>query len=617
MPIDLEDVARQLDKLERRFRDDIEEEARLYLPESLGARQRDFFRIGERIAQAARDEQPIRLVVAGGFSTGKSSVINSLIGEALIPTGPEPMTLAPSYFRYGESVEIAIEFTDGPPETISLEQFQTIKHTAAGDLPDRYRDIKMIHFQYPYPKLARVHIIDTPGFGTATARDDDQRTLDVIQTHADVVLWVFDANVVAKQSELEQIRQIEQTLRAGGNLGADDLQRNVRLVGLVNRTDAKGRLESDTVRDIVAHVRSESGIAQVFPYSALQVLALRGQDESADMVRELLPVLAEMGRATVTREVVKEGSRQVTVLHVMDSDGIERYQRRYQDLTAWAGPLQELEACVDEVRVEAHALLAEGIDRDLRALRQILHADVTVIEARAIEEADRYLAVLVDFEAFLHISKDRAREEIKESRTGFAQACITTLVSMVIDVSTEKGYIWNSRKLTIRHPDEKSLNYRLMQYVDVASAKNVITGNLLDFMAREAAKSPLRHPGLRGMSGLFWSIIAQACPHVNDKVDIAVQATLDVAIHDLLGELKRLDGNEVPGERPDANAKSDFAREACERVDFVAVHDWLTKVSDGFHESLLVQIADHRRQVGAIHNDITARAQRTRDEISR
>jgi ribosome biogenesis GTPase A len=65
--------------------------------------ERRSLQLGELSSQVADDR--FRLIFVGGFDAGKSTLINALLGEKLLPTGHAPLTSAVTVIRYGRSAE--------------------------------------------------------------------------------------------------------------------------------------------------------------------------------------------------------------------------------------------------------------------------------------------------------------------------------------------------------------------------------------------------------------------------------------------------------------------------------------------------------------------------------
>lgn len=259
----------------------------------------DFHKLSDKISILKRTKDklfskklPITIVVTGEFNSGKSYVINSLIGERLIPTGTEPMTLAPSIFRYNDELRISIETNDGKNIEISKEEFSEIKHTNKSGKID-FKNIKMIHFEYNYPKLAQIHIIDTPGFNTSTQKDDDEKTMEIIKNYADVVLWVFNANHgTSKDSEktlLNSIRSLflqkEKSIKTKNDFKKLSENINVPIIALLNQIDVKGTPDSLEVQRILNDIKKETSIETIIPYSAEKTLVNKEKSLEIDLLK--------------------------------------------------------------------------------------------------------------------------------------------------------------------------------------------------------------------------------------------------------------------------------------------------------------------------------------------
>lgn len=117
------------------------------------------------------------LVVAGEFNSGKSSFINALLGEHVLPEGATPTTDRINILKYGDS----------PSE----------------DLLESY----LLERTHPSPLLQEISIVDTPGTN-AVIRRHEELTRDFIP-RSDLVLFITSADRPFTESErvfLEQIK---------------------------------------------------------------------------------------------------------------------------------------------------------------------------------------------------------------------------------------------------------------------------------------------------------------------------------------------------------------------------------------------------------------------------
>ena len=76
----------------------------------------------QRIATTITASDFIDVAVVGQFKAGKSSFINSLLGEQVIPTGFLPVTSVITRVRYGKHLEVILKHQNGQSETIPPEK---------------------------------------------------------------------------------------------------------------------------------------------------------------------------------------------------------------------------------------------------------------------------------------------------------------------------------------------------------------------------------------------------------------------------------------------------------------------------------------------------------------
>jgi small GTP-binding protein len=182
------------------------------------------------------------LVIAGEFNSGKSSFINALLGERVLPEGVTPTTDRINVLKWGEEV------TDELVEAYLLER------------------------THPAPLLRDINIVDTPGTN-AVLREHEELTRDYVP-RSDLVLFVTSADRPFTESERTFLEQI----RAWGK----------KIVFIVNKIDILGD-ESD--RQQVLRFVSENGTALlgeeplVFPVTAKNAMQARTANDEAAWAR--------------------------------------------------------------------------------------------------------------------------------------------------------------------------------------------------------------------------------------------------------------------------------------------------------------------------------------------
>lgn len=171
---------------------------------------------------------PFLMVMAGPFGSGKSSVINALLGEEVMEVGPIPTT----------------------DHIVILRKGPDIQRTRAGDLETVF---------HPSPLLENLSLVDTPGL-ESVFRTHDEVTRRFLH-RADVVVLVMIATQVLTASNLEYLQE----LKAYGK----------RVIVVVNQVDVLEPDEREQVREFVLEqARLHLGIEpKVWLVSARQAMA--------------------------------------------------------------------------------------------------------------------------------------------------------------------------------------------------------------------------------------------------------------------------------------------------------------------------------------------------------
>lgn len=79
----------------------------LELPSELAERAREAIRLIGRKLEA----QTVHLALVGGFSAGKSTLINAILGEPLLTSRANPTTICPTYISYGHQPRLLVNLT--------------------------------------------------------------------------------------------------------------------------------------------------------------------------------------------------------------------------------------------------------------------------------------------------------------------------------------------------------------------------------------------------------------------------------------------------------------------------------------------------------------------------
>jgi GTP-binding protein EngB required for normal cell division len=130
--------------------------------------------------------------VLGEFKRGKSTLLDALVGEALLPTGVIPVTAVPTEVSYGPPGITVVHF-DGTRRPLGsgedLADFVTESRN-----PANARQVARVEVQREAPLLATgLVLVDTPGIGSIHTHSDLVAGLAVKETDAAMVVLSADA----------------------------------------------------------------------------------------------------------------------------------------------------------------------------------------------------------------------------------------------------------------------------------------------------------------------------------------------------------------------------------------------------------------------------------------
>ncbi len=111
------------------------------------------------------ENPPIDVAIFGQFKAGKSSFINSLIGQDVLPVGVIPVTTVISRLRFGERERATISFYDGTSGEIPVGSLD--EYTSEAKNPSNQKNVETVDIELPaLADYAGLRLVDTPGLGS-------------------------------------------------------------------------------------------------------------------------------------------------------------------------------------------------------------------------------------------------------------------------------------------------------------------------------------------------------------------------------------------------------------------------------------------------------------------
>ncbi len=215
------------------------------------------------------------ILVVGQFNRGKTTLINALIGQALLPVGVIPLTSVVTVLSYGETSAVKVCLQSGrcvetTPE--SLCEYVTEKGN-----PHNVKGVREVDVSFPSPWLQDgVRLVDTPGIGSVYRHNTDVAYRYLPQ--ADAVLFLLSADQPVSRTELDFLRDVREY--------AD------RIFFLLNKADYLSESELQEAVTFTQTVIKEAVEQEPFIVPVSARLALEGRlTDSAELVKKsLLPL---------------------------------------------------------------------------------------------------------------------------------------------------------------------------------------------------------------------------------------------------------------------------------------------------------------------------------------
>lgn len=174
----------------------------------------------ETESRAMRDESQrlgdsmFRTLFMGTFKNGKSTTINAILGDEMLPAKATAATAVISQVSYGTDKNHVRVFRTGrnDPEVLTLQaffqQYQLTEEDekiieSTGEL-DRFADIEYVEMQSDLPLFKDgVQFIDSPGLEEASART---KTTDNFVPKANAIIFLLDATKLFSEKEKTYVK---------------------------------------------------------------------------------------------------------------------------------------------------------------------------------------------------------------------------------------------------------------------------------------------------------------------------------------------------------------------------------------------------------------------------
>ena len=282
------------------------------------------------------DTYRVNTPVVGNFSTGKSSMINAIIGKPLLSVDITPETAVPTEVYYGEN-------------HVYQYDKKGIIERRIDELPLRgltVQTTKLVKIEYDNEFLKKIHsvnIVDLPGFDTSIELHN--RAIDQYLPNSLAYLLVVSSDdPVLKESIVEFLKELKVynmpvyvVITKSRRLDDDELdeckkllQKTVgQIVGQDNVTvasvDSYGRVNVDELKDILIEIQGKTGEIFINKYSE----QLRNASRYAEvyLMERIDKASLSSSRLEQEKEKIQKKIQEISVEIEREKNNFERQAR--------------------------------------------------------------------------------------------------------------------------------------------------------------------------------------------------------------------------------------------------------------------------------------------------
>ena len=277
--------------------------------------------------------EPPLIAVIGQFSSGKSTFLNALLGQDILPSGLTPVTAKAVRLKFAKMPLLSVKFINGSESLLASSDLAELNKLG--------EQVSGMTLYSPSEILKEINFIDTPGLNSL--RDADTKETKNTLKKVSGAIWLSLANNAAKASELESIKEI---------LKANDL----KAICLINQKD---KLSEEELESLLKHARQTYGelFEDIIAISSKQaLLGITNNDKSpleASNFNEALKAIKECFLDKSFKEnFIKVRAKKIVKLLTNEQEKhLEIYDNARFILDEFSGSLDErLEAIKEEFK---------------------------------------------------------------------------------------------------------------------------------------------------------------------------------------------------------------------------------------------------------------------------
>jgi len=424
------------------------------------------------------EDKSFEIAIFGRVSSGKSSLLNAMLGTDVLPVGVTPITAVPTRLLYGEAPVVHVWFANRTPEQFDIAHLPEFVAEQLNRGNEKH--VTRIVVQLPSPRLREgIAFVDTPGLGSLATRGAAETLAYLPRCDLGVVL--IDAGSTLTPDDLQTIQILyDAAIPAMVLLSKADLltlEDRSRVIGYV-KDHIKEELNVDlAVRAVSVMAGSKDLVAQWFEaeiaplYSQRQELKLRSIRRKLGALRQSV----EMALRTRLRRKDQISPKKLEQLRVVESE-----------LRQASGRLEEMKK------------IARGVANDVEysSTPTLRFAVATLVEAWSKQGAGDEAVPGIVRNALIGTVQEQT-ESLRRRMDAMAHKLHETLratskVLEVEDVPAEQEFVGVVREMPAFDPGELNIHLTrpfLFSLLGEKVSRSIVTKRLSSMIGGQLTKS--------------------------------------------------------------------------------------------------------------------------------
>jgi predicted GTPase len=366
--------------------------------------------VAEEARELAARASEGRFYVAciGQFKRGKSTLLNALVGHAVLPTGFVPVTAVPTVIRFGDELHARVRIRDGSWRDVAMSD---LKEYVTEELnPENKKALDGAEVFVPSPLLSSgMCFVDTPGLGSVFTRNT--ATTQAFIPHIDAALVVVGADPPIAGEELALVESI-----------GTQVQDLILVINKADRTTDPERAAAVKFTREILGKRLHRPMSEVFEVSAVERMENHGPLRDWEkLLASLHRLVQDSGRNLVRAACdrsLQRLSEQLLAIINEDRDALQR-------------PIEE-----SERRIEFMKETINQAERSMRELSFLFMAEQQRISDLFVERHQRF------FRSAWTESETEFSEELPSVHLGFGPHYRRRVMRLAQEISRRRVMPW-------------------------------------------------------------------------------------------------------------------------------------------------------------------------------